>query len=103
MIWPGVDCDCPTLSLGLRTITHRETHRAVSLQEVDVDDLHSVNGARLLPPSADFALWTDGALVLPINFKIRNREAFAGFGLPTRFFHHGAEQIDLVISPAVSQ
>src|SRR5262245_14863614 len=69
-----VDGDGSTLSLGFRTITYRGAHRAVSLQEVDVDNLHSVNGARLLPPPADFALRTDGSLVLPVNFKIRNRE-----------------------------
>ena len=42
---------------GKRRYHSTRFYQAVSLQEVDIDNLHSVNGARLLLPSADFTLW----------------------------------------------
>ena len=68
-----------------------------------MNNFHLVSGARLLPTSAYFALGTDGLLVLPVNFKIRDRKTLAGFGLPTPILLFGAEHIDLTISSAINQ
>src|SRR5258708_26853486 len=87
---------CSTLPVGrrVRTLSARRTPLADLRRKHHFDAL-----PRQAPALTELSLWTDCLLRLPVQLKVRQVEALAGFGLPTVIGEHRTPQAAAILLP----